>query len=220
MDHQLSLKPFSGSTNPYPSTPVLPDWERVCRAFKMQLSEIKSAIGSSVRYAAVQPNGNFNYNSTANAPGHWFNQNGYTTKWGNNSYLFSEFNTNNLNFNIGQYPNLSSNGDSYTIRQALVYTPNAGPVVSATFVFQIKIENEPTTGINAPTKSTDHQPVQQTIITDILQLDALYNTVLIYSISGHLILKAHRVQTLNLSQLPTGLYILRTDQYSQKFLKK
>jgi hypothetical protein len=139
----LTFTPFISDQQPYPSIPVQPDLEEICKAFRLQLSELKDAFGSSINYCAVEPNGTLNYTSTANAPGHWFNKVGHTTNWGNNSYIFSEFKFSDVpTFNIGQYPNLCKNGDNIIIRQALVYTPVSGTPDTVTFVFNIAIQNQ------------------------------------------------------------------------------
>ncbi|WP_258104253.1 DUF6055 domain-containing protein [Marinoscillum sp. MHG1-6] len=123
----------------YPKTSIKPDWEKVCRSFGLQLGEIQAAIGDSVQYAAKLPNGSTDLNSTATAPGHWFDAEGNVTNWGSNAYIFSEFDANAMLFNIGQYPQRCMDGDNFIIQQALIYTPNIGPTRTATFTFNIRI---------------------------------------------------------------------------------
>jgi hypothetical protein len=143
LTRNCTFTPLTGNPQPYPSIPVQPDLEEICKAFRLQLSELKNAFGSSIKYCAVEPNGTLNYTSTANAPGHWFNKDGHTTNWGINSFIFSEFKFSDVpTFNIGQYPNLCKSGDNITIRQALVYTPIAGTPDTVTFVFNITIQNQ------------------------------------------------------------------------------
>ena len=128
------------TANEYPYTPVSPDWEKVCRAFKLNLAEIEELMGTSIRYCAVNPDGSFNYQSTAIAPGHWFADNGNVAVYSStNSHIFSEFRIASYAFNIGQYPNRCQAGDAFTIRQALVYTPPGEDPVHVIFTFRIKI---------------------------------------------------------------------------------
>ncbi len=134
----VTLLPVTANT--YPVTPTQPELEQVCQALKMDISEIKTLMGSKIKYCAVNPNGTFNYQSTAQAPGHWFADNGYVTTYSNsNSHIFSEFKIDNFVFNIGQYPNRCQAGDQITIRQALVYTPEGQDPVHVIFVFNVKI---------------------------------------------------------------------------------
>jgi hypothetical protein len=136
----VSLSPVT--SNEYPSTPVQPDLEKICSAFNLSVAEIKEAMGSSIKYCAVDPDGSFNYESTAIAPGHWFDNNGYSVSYSNNnSHIFSEFRIGNFVFNIGQYPNRCEEGDQFTIKQALVYTPQGEDPVHVLFMFNIKIQS-------------------------------------------------------------------------------
>lgn len=131
---------FPVTANEYPVTPTQPDIEKICRAFKLSVNEIEAAMGSSIKYCAVNPDGAFDYQSTANAPGHWFDENGNTVTYSNaNSHIFSEFRIGNFAFNIGQYPNRCEAGDEFTIKQALVYTPQGKDPVHVMCVFDIKI---------------------------------------------------------------------------------
>ncbi|MBN2166465.1 MAG: DUF4859 domain-containing protein [Marinilabiliaceae bacterium] len=217
LNFEISQEPFATNANPYPYVSVLPDWEKVCRAFCLSLSEIKAAFGSSIKYCAVNPNGTFNYASTANAPGHWFSKTGYTTNWGSGSYIFSEYKPDNLIFNIGQYPNVCKNGDKYTISQALVYTPASGPSVHAKFVFKINIET-PTAITNNVFTSDVKSIVKNTIVDDVLYLTNSFNEVFIYSITGSLVAKAFETDQVKLGHLTCGVYIVTTNGKSAKIV--
>ena len=133
--YNITMLPMSD----YTSTPVTLDGERIATAFNMTVAQLKAAFGTSVTYAAVNPNASLDANSSANAPGHWFDQNGQTVAWGDNAYLFSELNMTDLTANIGQYPDRSTNGDSYTIKQALVYNAGTSGNIQVTLVFNISI---------------------------------------------------------------------------------
>ena len=217
LSYTLYQLPFTGNANPYPATPVVPDWERVCRAFKMQLSELKTKIGNSIRYAAVQPNNTLNYNSTANAPGHWFNATGYTTNWGNNSRAFSEFKTDNLSFNLGQYPNVNQLGNQFTLRQALVYTPATGPAVQATFTFLLNIGEEEVATALPSRQSPEAVPVPSVHAYDNhLELSQNCQNLQLYNLQGQAVRQAFNSQTLSTQGLPSGIYLLRADQHILK----
>ncbi len=77
-----------------------------------------------IGFWAVEPNGKFNPQNTANAPGHWFNAQGYVTTYGQDSYIFSEYNLWYEGFSLGKYPNFTPPGE-YKIAQAFVYDHNA-----------------------------------------------------------------------------------------------
>ncbi|HTF80460.1 MAG TPA: DUF4859 domain-containing protein, partial [Cytophagales bacterium] len=90
-------------------------------------------------YYAVNPDGSLNATSTANAPGHWFTHTGQVTTWGASAYLFSELNMNTLVANIGQYPSRCIPGQTYTIKQALVYDKSATESAKVTLVFHVHV---------------------------------------------------------------------------------
>jgi hypothetical protein len=124
------------------------DLIKVAEAFKMQGSAIsgmmleakETAREGKIAFAAVEPGSGLNYNTTANGYGFWFDSQGRVIGWGNDndSKLFAEFTTLAFQFSIGQYPGKCKAGDSYTIREALVYTKE-GKQYRATFVFNISI---------------------------------------------------------------------------------
>ena len=84
-----------------------------------------------------------NSGSTANGYGHWFNANGTVCDWGS-GYVYSEFQSSSLTFNIGQYPNKCQNNQTYTIGQALRYKTKVGKEAVARFVFRVHIDSQKT----------------------------------------------------------------------------
>ncbi|MDX8338983.1 DUF4859 domain-containing protein [Draconibacterium sp. IB214405] len=124
------------------------DITKVVEALVMQPSAIASSLLAAketpqegkIAFAAVESDGTLNYNTTANGHGFWFDSNGDVIGWGsdNDSKVFSEFAVSNFEFNIGQYPGKSSAGDTYTIKEALVYQKD-GTQYQVTFVFNITI---------------------------------------------------------------------------------
>lgn len=122
------------------------DMEELAQAFVMQPSLIASKIMEAnatpaegqIAFAAVQADGSLEYNCTANGLGFWYDKAGNAIGWGDDSYVFAEFNKDTFTFTIGQFPDHCTAGDTYTIRQALVYTLN-GKQYTAIFVFNIRI---------------------------------------------------------------------------------
>lgn len=124
------------------------DLIKVAQAFKMQRSAIganmlepeQTAREGKIAFAAVEPGGDLNYDTTANGYGFWFDSQGGVIGWdsGNDSKLFAEFTSNDFVFTIGQFPGKCKPGDTFTIREALIYTKE-GKQYRATFVFNITI---------------------------------------------------------------------------------
>lgn len=125
------------------------DMAKVAQALVMQPSAISAAILAAkatpkegkIAFAAVEANGSLNYNTTANGLGFWFDSAGNVIAWGkdNDSKIFTEFSSANFEFNIGQYPGKSKVGDTYTVKNALVYTKNSKQY-QITFVLNISIK--------------------------------------------------------------------------------
>ncbi len=218
LTYSLTQSPFVGSTSgAYPSTSVYPDMGRVAQAFRLQLSEIAGLYGTKINYCAVNPNGTLNYTSTANAPGHWFNKTGYTTNWGNSSYLFSEFNKTSFVFNIGQYPNLCKEGDKFTIRQALVYKPDASKTYQVTFVFNVTVSSF--SGIENGSQHNSESIVAYSS-NNILYLKELPEggSVRIYDLLGKLVVSESTSETTFSVNLSSGTYIVAIADLQNKVI--
>ena len=97
--------------------------EELAQAFVMQPSLIASKIMEAnatpaegqIAFAAVQADGSLEYNCTANGLGFWYDKAGNAIGWGDDSYVYSEFNKDTFTFTIGQFPDHCTAGDTYTI---------------------------------------------------------------------------------------------------------
>lgn len=112
----------------------------LAEAFVLQPTEITDDMGESVLFYAVESDGSLNAITTANGYGHWFDASGDVISWGTDAMVYSEYDATNFSFTLGQYPGHLASGDTYTIKQALVYEYASGQTVRATFVFNITIE--------------------------------------------------------------------------------
>lgn len=109
------------------------------KSLVLQPSQIADKIGSTIKFVGVNSDGALVTNFTANGYGHWFDANGNVCAWGANAYVFSEFNLTSFTTNVGQYPGKCKAGDTYTIKQALVYEYQEGSKVQVTFEIRITI---------------------------------------------------------------------------------
>jgi DUF1680 family protein len=147
MEVSVVEKPFSEySGGSYYSEAVTLDKAKVCSLLGIAEDQWESLCTTRVSYAAVEPDGSLNTNSTANAPGHWFGADGSVVSWGNGSYVFSELNLKSLTFNVGQYPYLCQSGEVYHFAQALTYTPASSDEKAVRLVirFTLTIDDNPT----------------------------------------------------------------------------
>lgn len=133
--YELKIK----AANDYSGVKVDAPMGWVADAFSLPVAEIPSMIGNSILFFAIEPNGNLSNNYTAVAPGHWFDTNGSVVAWGGSAMLFSEWKTNNLQFEIGQYPGRLAIGDKKTIKQVFVYTNRNNQKLYAEFVFNLTV---------------------------------------------------------------------------------
>lgn len=157
----------------YTATTVKLDSARIVKDFGLTIAQIASALGTTIKYYAINPDGSLDSVSTANAPGHWFTNSGATTQYANSPYIFSELTIASLIANIGQYPNVCKAGDSYTIKQALVYTKSANDIKQITLIFNIKINLQQSINLKAGWNliSINVRPADSTIATIFTGLD-------------------------------------------------
>ena len=133
--YSVKFKPASA----YTGAAVVASSAWIADAFRVEADEIPDLLGSDIVFYAIEPDGSLNGTSTANAPGHWFGADGSVVSWGADARLFSEYDANAFTFNIGQYPDRSAVGDTYTIKQAMVYTNRSNEKIRAEFVFNVTI---------------------------------------------------------------------------------
>jgi len=133
--YSVKFKPASAYTGA--SVTASSAW--IADTFNLDAADIPRLIGSSIVFYAIEPDGTLNGTSTANAPGHWFDANGKVVAWGADARIFSEYSAGSFTFNIGQYPDRSAVGDTYTIKQAMVYTNRSNERIRVEFVFNVTI---------------------------------------------------------------------------------
>lgn len=136
----LSYDVLMDPMSTYAVTPVSLNSSRISEAFAMSPTDMAKNLGTKIIYNGLNPDGSLNPTSTATAPGHWFSNTGQTVAWGANAYVFSELNIANLVANIGQYPSKCLPGETYIIKQVLVYTKSPTEKAKVTLIFNITIK--------------------------------------------------------------------------------
>lgn len=139
---------FRADATGYTGTTVSIDLVKLCYAFVMTGSEISANIGQpaslkKIKFYGVNRDGTLAPAATANGYGHWFNASGdvcgFDSGTAGANRIYSELNESSFVFTLGQHPGRSRAGDVYKVRQALVYSPEAGKSYTATFEFNITI---------------------------------------------------------------------------------
>ena len=97
----------------------------------------RTEIEDKVEFYGVEPNGTLNSRTTGEGTGHWFDKDGKIVAWDVNgsSIVFSNMDLTTMTTKIGHMPNKVKAGDSFVIRQALVYG-------SKQVTFEIKVTIE------------------------------------------------------------------------------
>jgi hypothetical protein len=204
LEYNILMDPNSN----YTPTVVSLNANRIGEAFSMSPEDITKALGSTITYYAINPNGSLNATSTARAPGHWFNKAGQTIVWGDDAYVFSELNIANMVVNIGQYPDRSKPGDQYTIKQALIYKKSDTEIAQVTLVFNISISKELVTG-NMPDNELKTLEAFPNPTSGIINLTT-ETTWILTDVLGHELMSGAG-NSVDLSSFAKGLYLLKVD---------
>ena len=83
----------------------------------------RTEIEDKVEFYGVEPDGTLNSQTTGEGTGHWFDKSGKIVAWDPNgtSIVFSNMDLTTMTTKIGHMPNKVKGGDTFTVRQALVY---------------------------------------------------------------------------------------------------
>ncbi|MBO7513082.1 MAG: M6 family metalloprotease domain-containing protein [Fibrobacter sp.] len=83
----------------------------------------KSEIADKVKFYGVEPGGTLNSRTTGEGTGHWFDKDGKIVAWDPNgtSIVYSNADLTTMTTKIGHMPNKVKSGDSFVVRQAVVY---------------------------------------------------------------------------------------------------
>lgn len=83
----------------------------------------KNEIADKVKFYGVEPDGSLNSRTTGEGTGHWFDKDGKIVAWDPNgtSIVYSNVDLTTMTTKIGLMPNNVKIGDSFTVRQAIVY---------------------------------------------------------------------------------------------------
>ena len=97
----------------------------------------RTEIEDKVEFYGVEPDGSLNSKTTGEGTGHWFDKDGKIATWDPNgsSIVFSNVDLTTMTTKIGHMPGKVNAGDSFTIKQALVYG-------SKQVTFEIKVTIE------------------------------------------------------------------------------
>ena len=141
---------YSGSN--YSSVRVQYDLDAVSRALGVstkQMQAVKCSASShgvkgTIDFVGVSATGAKTYGTTTSTSsstcyGHWFTTSGQVVGYTSSAAIFAEMYPEKYGCYVGQYPGHLSAGQTYTIRQAFVYTHTDGRQYQATMVVRLKV---------------------------------------------------------------------------------
>ena len=101
----------------------------------------QNEIANKVKFYGVEPDGTLNSRTTGEGTGHWFDKDGKIVAWDPNgtSIVFSNMDLTTMTTKIGHMPNKVKAGDSFVVRQAVVYESK-----QVTFEITVTIEQKTT----------------------------------------------------------------------------
>lgn len=210
--HTIQMPPRST----YDPVTVNLDRTLIAESFAATDADIFGTLGNSIKYYAINPDGSRHDKSTANAPGHWYDNLGKVTTWGNNSFLYSELNFQDLTANIGQYPDQCKNGDTFTIKQALVFHRTPNDSAQVTLVYHVNIKDNTVETIDQKNKHKlilFPNPTKGIITWNESNQWTLYNQLGVKRIAGN-------GSNANLTNFETGIYFLQIGKNIFTILKE
>ena len=83
----------------------------------------QNEIANKVKFYGIEPDGTLNNRTTGEGTGHWFDKDGKIVAWDPNgtSIVYSNADLTTMTTKIGHMPNKVKAGDSFVVRQAIVY---------------------------------------------------------------------------------------------------
>ncbi|MFZ1517119.1 MAG: DUF6055 domain-containing protein [Saprospiraceae bacterium] len=212
LTHDVIMKPRSN----YDANRIKLNSVLIEDAFALPEAEINQKLGNQIKYYAINPDGSLDSNSTAFYPGHWFDDDGKVTRWQVNSFIYSELDINDLQVRIGQFPGACKNGDSVTIRQALIYRRNDGKSAMLTMKFNIYIQDE-TTAVEEESQNKKlniwPNPTSNLISWNVYEYFVLSDVHGVRIASGN-------GSSLDISEYQSGLYLLKIGKDIFKVMKQ
>lgn len=162
----------------------------------------QNEIATKASFYAVEPDGYLNSETTGEGTGHWFDTKGAVAAWNTSgpSIVFSNVNLNTMTTKVGHMPNLVKPGDTFTIKQAVVYKNK-----QVTFTITIKIPVEETGSDSGENSGKDSTVVTDSSTTAIAQLrqiplDLSATAIQYFDMNGN---------TLKSSPKQAGVYLMR-----------
>lgn len=215
--YNIEMQPMSD----YSPTAVPLNSIQIGQIFGLTAAQITTGFtNKTIKYFGINTDGTLDSVSTANAPGHWYTKTGAITAYGTNAYIYSELDFTNLVANVGQFPDKALDGESYTFKQALIYTKSANDIKQITLIFNISIKSVITVldeasgvvkGIIYPNPSNQSFKIELSKPSNIA----------VYSLDGQQLLEYKNVSSVVFGEtLKSGVYMVKAGNSFYKIVKE
>ena len=136
----------------YSSVRVQYDMDAISQALGVSTEQMQAlkrnvqpSTTNSLCFAGVSANGIRTYNTTTstskdNVYGHWFTTSGNVCGYDSSAAIFAELYPDKYGCYVGQYPGKLTRGETYIIRQAIVYTHTDGKQYTATMEVHLTVK--------------------------------------------------------------------------------
>ena len=195
---------------------------------KVDLSEVFEKLGISgdalelyssdkLLYNAVMSSNSIdNTPSTANALGHWFDENGDVSAY-NDGYVYSELDFSTKCANVGHFPNKVSVGEAYEIGQALTYNGN-----TVIFKLLVTLTESGTTTLVESGMLGNVRIVAAGNMVQVYSSDKNLKKATIFDLQGNIVSNKlfRTIVDFDLTGKPKGMFIIRVVEDRRVVLSK
>ncbi len=131
----------------YSGTVVQYDMDAISKALGVttaQLKAVKASATANPRFVGISKSGALTSSTTtstssATVLGHWFSTSGNVCGYDGSAAIFAEMRPATYQCTIGQYPGRLKKGNTYVIRQGIIYKDNDGQTYRATIEVHLDV---------------------------------------------------------------------------------
>lgn len=211
---EIKIAPIATESEPYSSVSISLA-QLLTETFGTSAETLTEAMGSSLIFYNVKPNGTYTRLPNYGTYGHWFDVDGNLVSE-SSGVVFSDFNISDFSLSVGQYPGRCAMGDTVTIRHALEYKRSDYSFWLDIVVKVIFAENTALVELTTPTAC----PVLNTMVSATIKFKTEYQKVTLWNMQGKTVAVASNVCEMDASHLPAGIYLLQADGIMAQIIKQ
>ncbi|QES89122.1 DUF4859 domain-containing protein [Rhizosphaericola mali] len=131
--------------NDYTNNTLQLDSNAIAKLFDISTSQISSLLDAgsdSLKLYAIEPDGTFSDNYTADTPGFWFGSDGSVVNWGDDAVIYADYLIDSYQITVGQFPSQAVLGQTYVLKLALLYINSDGDKKTAYININVKLVSQ------------------------------------------------------------------------------